>query len=112
MTIKRVVPRELANRDVDEAIDHYLSEGSAESAMRFIKALERAYRQIGRHPENDYTFMLAGYYSVLGRLDLLLLLGGGCVDRCTVVSGGAGCDFPRVPALPQRCRDRLEGFGR
>jgi toxin ParE1/3/4 len=45
-----VVPRELANRDVDEAIEHYLNEGAAQAAMGFIKALEKAYAHIGRHP--------------------------------------------------------------
>lgn len=47
---KPVVPRELANRDVDEAIAHYLKEAGAEVALSFIDALEHAYRHIGRHP--------------------------------------------------------------
>jgi toxin ParE1/3/4 len=47
---KPVIPRELANRDVDEAVAYYLSEGAAKAALSFIDALERAYEHIGRHP--------------------------------------------------------------
>jgi toxin ParE1/3/4 len=47
---KPVVPRELANRDVDEAIGHYLSEGATQAALGFIAALGQAYGHIGRHP--------------------------------------------------------------
>jgi toxin ParE1/3/4 len=50
VSIKPVVPRELAIRDVEEAIDHYLSEGAAQAALGFIEALEQAYAHIGRHP--------------------------------------------------------------
>ena len=50
MTAKRIVPRELANRDVDEAIAYYLHEPSEEVALGFVDALERAYRHISRHP--------------------------------------------------------------
>ncbi|AXQ28336.1 type II toxin-antitoxin system RelE/ParE family toxin [Solimonas sp. K1W22B-7] len=50
MTPKPVVPRELANRDVENAIDHYLSEGAAEAALGFIAELERAYSHLERHP--------------------------------------------------------------
>jgi toxin ParE1/3/4 len=48
---KPVVPRERADRDVNEAIDFYLSENAPEAALGFIDALEQAYRHIGRHPE-------------------------------------------------------------
>jgi toxin ParE1/3/4 len=47
-----IVPRELANRDVDEAIAHYLSEASDRVALGFIDALERAYRHISRQPSS------------------------------------------------------------
>lgn len=50
MRLKPVVPRKLANRDVDEAIGHYLSEGSEQAALGFVDALELAYAHIGRHP--------------------------------------------------------------
>ena len=49
---KPVVPREIANRDVDEAIAHYLREADERVALGFVDALERAYRHIGRHPES------------------------------------------------------------
>ncbi|WP_151446847.1 type II toxin-antitoxin system RelE/ParE family toxin [Lacisediminimonas profundi] len=50
MTAKPVVPRELANRDIDDAITFYLSEGAEQAALGFIDALEQAYAHIGRHP--------------------------------------------------------------
>lgn len=50
MTHKPVVPRELANRDVDDAIAWYLNEGAEQAALDFITALEKAYGHIGRHP--------------------------------------------------------------
>lgn len=50
MKAKPVVPRELANRDVDEAIAYSLSEGGAQAALGFIDAVERAYVHIARHP--------------------------------------------------------------
>lgn len=50
MKAKPVVPRELANRDVDAAIEHYLNEDAQQVALGFINALEQAYSHIGRHP--------------------------------------------------------------
>lgn len=50
MKLKPVIPRELANRDVDAAIDYYLAEGSEQTALGFVDALEQAYAHIGRHP--------------------------------------------------------------
>jgi len=47
---KPVIPRKLANRDVDEAIAHYLSEGAEPAALRFIDDLEQAYTHVARHP--------------------------------------------------------------
>ena len=51
MTSKPVIPREHAEQDVDEAIDHYLSEDAPEAALGFIDALEQGYRHIGGHPD-------------------------------------------------------------
>lgn len=48
MTTKVVIPREMANQDVDEAIDHYLAEGAEQAALRFVDELEKAYTQISR----------------------------------------------------------------
>ncbi len=50
MTAKPVIHREQSNRDVEEAIAYYLSEGSEQAALGFIDALEQAYAHIGRHP--------------------------------------------------------------
>ncbi|MBP6534625.1 MAG: type II toxin-antitoxin system RelE/ParE family toxin [Arenimonas sp.] len=50
MNGKRIVPRQRANRDVLDAIDHYLNEGANQAALGFINALEHAYAHIGRHP--------------------------------------------------------------
>jgi len=47
---KAIIPRELANRDVVEAIQHYLDEGAAPAALGFIDALEHAFAHIGRNP--------------------------------------------------------------
>lgn len=52
MKIKPVIPRELARRDVDEALEHSTNEGSEEVAVRFIDSLRRAYAHIGRHPSS------------------------------------------------------------
>lgn len=49
-TTKPVIPRERAERDIDEVIAHFLEEGSEQAALRFIDALERAYSHLGRHP--------------------------------------------------------------
>ncbi len=50
MKAKPVVPRSLAGRYVDEAIDHWLADGGANAARGFIEALERAFLHVGRHP--------------------------------------------------------------
>ena len=50
MKAKPVIPREQANRDVDDAIAYYLSEGAEAAAFGLIDALEQAYGHISRHP--------------------------------------------------------------
>jgi toxin ParE1/3/4 len=50
MKQKPIIPRELANRDVDNAIAYYLEEQAEKAALGFVDALERAYKQISRHP--------------------------------------------------------------
>ncbi len=49
MKSKPIVPRVLANRDVEEAIAHYLDQDAEPAALGFIDALEQAYAHIGRH---------------------------------------------------------------
>ena len=53
MSVKPVIPRALASRDVDQAIDHYLDEGGERVGLGFIDALEKAYRHIARHPASE-----------------------------------------------------------
>ncbi len=50
MKTKPVVPRSLANRDVDDAIEYDLNEGAEQAALGFLDALEQAYAHIGRYP--------------------------------------------------------------
>jgi len=50
VTARPVVPRTLANRDIDEVIAYYLGEESPSAALGFIDALEQAYAHIGVHP--------------------------------------------------------------
>ncbi len=50
MTKKPVILRERAQRDVDEAVEHYLAEARAEVALAFIDALEEVCRRLGEHP--------------------------------------------------------------
>ncbi len=50
MKAKPIVPREQANRDIDEAIAYYLGEDAEQAAFGFIDALEQAYAHISRHP--------------------------------------------------------------
>ncbi len=55
MKAKPVVPREQANRDIDDAIAYYLKEGAESAAMSFIDELERAYIHISRNPATGST---------------------------------------------------------
>lgn len=50
MKARPVVPREQAQRDVDDAITYYLSEGGDRAALGLVDVLEHAYTHISRHP--------------------------------------------------------------
>ena len=50
MTAKPVIRRATAQRDIDEAIDYYLREAGDRVALRFIGAIEDAFRAIGQSP--------------------------------------------------------------
>jgi toxin ParE1/3/4 len=50
MSMKPVVPREQASRDVDDAVEYYLKEGAAQAALGLVDSLEDAYALLGRHP--------------------------------------------------------------
>jgi toxin ParE1/3/4 len=49
---KSIIPRELASRDVEDAVDHYLSEAGEQVALGFIEAMERAYLHIANQPSS------------------------------------------------------------
>lgn len=50
MREKPVIPRQHANRDIDETLAGYLDEGSAAQALGFIDTLEQAWAYIARQP--------------------------------------------------------------
>ena len=50
MRVKPVIPRELANRDIDETLGYYLSEDADKATLGFIDSLEQAYSHIARYP--------------------------------------------------------------
>ena len=50
MTGKPVRPRELANRDVDAVIEHYLNEASEKVALGFIDELQKTFARISTNP--------------------------------------------------------------
>ena len=50
MSGKPVVLRERARRDIDEAIEHYLSEAGPAVALNFVDALDNTIRLIGERP--------------------------------------------------------------
>lgn len=50
MSTKPVIPRVRAHEDATEALRFYAEEGGEQVALRFVDALEAAYRRIGRHP--------------------------------------------------------------
>ena len=50
MKSKPIIPRELANRDIDAAIQYYMNEGSESATLGFINSLQKTYVHIGCHP--------------------------------------------------------------
>lgn len=48
--MKPLIPRELANKDIDAAIDFYIGQDAHQAASGFVDALENAFTHIGRHP--------------------------------------------------------------
>jgi toxin ParE1/3/4 len=47
---KSIALRELAQKDIDEALDHYVGVGGDITALDFIDAVESAFRHICAHP--------------------------------------------------------------
>lgn len=50
MSAKPVIPREQANRDVDDAVTYYVKEHAQQAALGLVDALQDAYAHIGRRP--------------------------------------------------------------
>jgi toxin ParE1/3/4 len=50
MSTKPVLPRDRANRDVDEAVSSYLNQHSEEAALGLVDALEDACALLSRYP--------------------------------------------------------------
>jgi toxin ParE1/3/4 len=50
VTQKRAIIRAAADRDVQEAVDFYLTQNPSQAALQFIDALEEALYDIERHP--------------------------------------------------------------
>ena len=48
--MRRIVPREAAERDIDEIADYYSDEAGEDIARGFAEAVREAYRAIGDHP--------------------------------------------------------------
>ncbi len=55
MKSRPVILREVARRDVDEAISYYLSENPEKAALGFIDALQQACARISRYPAIGIT---------------------------------------------------------
>jgi len=53
--LKPVIPRALANRDVEDAISWYLGENASQAALGLVDALEHAYGHIARFPASGST---------------------------------------------------------
>ena len=49
MSVTRIVRRRRAERDIDEAAEHYFEEGGVALELRFIDALEVAMRYVAAH---------------------------------------------------------------
>lgn len=50
MTVKPIVPRQLARSDVENALDYYAREAGAQTAINFVDALQSTYTLIAKHP--------------------------------------------------------------
>ena len=51
MKSKPVIPRELAGKDAEDAVDDYLREAGDQVALGFIESLKKTYDYVGRHPQ-------------------------------------------------------------
>ncbi len=61
MISRPVIPRAIAEQDVDQALEHYLTEAGEKIALGFIDALQNAYSHISYQPASGsprYAHML------------------------------------------------------
>ena len=140
MTAKPIVPREQANRDIDEAIAYYLSEDAEQAALGFIDAVEQAYAHISLHPATGSSryahelnlprlrwWPLTRYPIWCSTLSVLitLMFGAYCTAYATSrhgcrnpttsdnLPGQKGAFFSNIVcgiALPSDCKPRLQGL--
>ena len=59
MATKPVIPRSLALRDIEDAVDYYAREAGSHVALGYVDELESAYQLIARHPASG--FLRFGY---------------------------------------------------
>jgi toxin ParE1/3/4 len=50
VSLRPLIPRERAGRDVEGALEHYLDTAGEKAALGFIDALEAAYEHMAQHP--------------------------------------------------------------
>ncbi|MDK4732038.1 type II toxin-antitoxin system RelE/ParE family toxin [Rhizobium sp. CNPSo 3490] len=50
MTVKSIVPRQSARRDVENAVDYYAREAGAQVAIGFVDAVQSTFGLIANHP--------------------------------------------------------------
>ncbi|AIS13695.1 plasmid stabilization protein [Pseudomonas chlororaphis subsp. aurantiaca] len=55
MKAQRVIPRALANQDVEDAVDYYLAQQAEQAALGFIDDLQAAYAHIAWHPASGLS---------------------------------------------------------
>ncbi|TPK54029.1 type II toxin-antitoxin system RelE/ParE family toxin [Mesorhizobium sp. B2-4-9] len=69
MPIKAIIPRKLALRDVEDAVDYYTREAGSRAALGYIEELQNAYKLLASHPASGslrygYEIGLPGLRSV------------------------------------------------
>ena len=50
MATKAIIPRELAQRDIEDAVDYYAREVGSHTALSYVEDLQNAYQLIAGHP--------------------------------------------------------------
>ncbi len=54
MNVKQIIPRELANHDINQAIKYYIEADAKKAALKFVDALEKAYQHISHFPATGF----------------------------------------------------------